>query len=100
MRNMKDLSEIREKIDIVDQKMIELFEERMKLANEVAEYKISVGKPIYDKERENEKLKKLSSLASNEFNAQGVQELFLQIMTISRRYQYSKIKDTFGYIGN
>ena len=97
---MKDLSEIREKIDVVDQKMIELFEERMKLANEVAEYKIGVGKPIYDKERENEKLKKLSSLASNEFNAQGVQELFLQIMTISRRYQYSKIKDTFGYIGN
>ena len=97
---MKDLSEIRENIDEVDKKIIDLFEERMQLANEVAEYKMSVGKPIYDKERENDKLEKLSSLASNEFNAQGIKELFLQIMTISRRYQYSKIKDNFGYIGN
>ena len=82
MRNMKDLSEIREKIDIVDQKMIELFEERMKLANEVAEYKISVGKPIYDKERENEKLKKLSSLASNEFNAVTVSPPHLRVFKV------------------
>ncbi|HEX3030579.1 MAG TPA: chorismate mutase, partial [Clostridia bacterium] len=53
---MIDLQESRKKIDEVDRQIVELFETRMKLAIEVAEYKRSVGKPVYDAAREEEKL--------------------------------------------
>lgn len=97
---IQDLNIIREEIDAVDQQIVELIEKRMDLAMEVAKYKASTGKPIYDRERELQKLEKLGSLASTEFNAKGVQELFLQIMSVSRRYQYSIIGDRDHVIDN
>lgn len=90
---IQDLSEIRKEIDAVDKQIVELIEQRMDLALEVAKYKKSTGKPIYDRERELQKLEKLGLMASTEFNAKSVQELFLQIMSVSRRYQYSVIGD-------
>lgn len=90
---IQDLSVTREEIDKVDQAIVELIEKRMDLALEVAKYKMSTGKPIYDRQRELEKLEKLGAMASSEFNAKSVQELFLQIMSVSRRYQYSVIGD-------
>ena len=90
---IQDLSVTRKEIDDVDRQIVELIEKRMDLALEVAKYKMSTGKPIYDRERELQKLEKLGSMASSEFNAKGVQELFMQIMSVSRRYQYSIIGD-------
>lgn len=90
---IQDLNDIRQDIDAVDRQIVELLEKRMALSLEVAKYKISTGKPIYDREREQQKLEKLGAMASTEFNAKSVQELFLQIMSVSRRYQYSIIGD-------
>lgn len=96
---VQDLSITRKEIDAVDQEIVRLLEKRMDLALEVAKYKMSTGKPIYDRQRELEKLEKLGSLASTEFNSKGVQELFLQIMSVSRRYQYQVIGDPDNEIG-
>ncbi len=93
---MNDLNEIRERIDYVDQEMVRLFEERMVLANEVAEFKMKTNKKIFDREREMEKLKKIKSLTSSEFNAKGAVELFSQIMAISRKFQYQKLGELKG----
>ena len=49
---MKDLNEIREEIDEIDRQMVALYEKRMRRTSEVAEYKLSVGKPVLDKGRE------------------------------------------------
>lgn len=54
-----DLGEIRAKLDDIDKKISDIFEERMNLCKKVAEYKISVGKQVFDKERENQKLELL-----------------------------------------
>ena len=40
---MTDLQEIRKQIDEVDEQIVRLFERRMKLTKEVAEYKIATG---------------------------------------------------------
>lgn len=96
---VQDLSVTRQEIDKVDGEIVKLLEKRMELALEVAKYKISTGKPIYDRNRELEKLEKLGKMASSEFNAKSVQELFLQIMSISRRYQYQIIGDSDNIIG-
>ena len=46
---MKDLSEIRCDIDAIDRQIVSLYEQRMGLAAEVAEYKIANHKNVYDK---------------------------------------------------
>ena len=70
---IQDLSVTRQEIDKVDKQIVELIEKRMDLALQVAEYKMSTGKPIYDRQRELEKLDKLGHMASTEFNAKSVQ---------------------------
>ncbi len=86
---MLDLSEARKNIDEIDRQIVELFEKRMIQANEVANYKRATGKAVFDKEREDQKLETLGKMASNDFNKRAIPELFSQIMSISRKYQYS-----------
>lgn len=82
-----DLQEIRKELDVIDRQIVDLYEKRMKLCGDVAEYKISVGKPVYDGEREKQKLEAVRQMTGEEYR-QGASELFTQLMTISRRLQY------------
>ena len=81
MENL-DLQEIRKKLDGIDNQLVELFEKRMALCSDVAEFKIQTGKKVYDGERERQKLDSMMAMADSEFNKKGVYELFSQIMTI------------------
>ncbi|MDF2483908.1 MAG: hypothetical protein K0R46_76 [Herbinix sp.] len=96
---MVDLLESRKKIDEIDRQMVELFEKRMELAMDIAEYKKSVGKPIFDASREDEKLATLTQLTKNEFNQKAIADLFKQIMSMSRRLQYTLLEnqDSLGF---
>lgn len=85
---MKDLLELRDEIDVIDQKIVELYQQRMAIAQEVAAYKIENGKKVFDREREISKLNKLTAQGDTEFNRHGIRELFEQIMSISRKRQY------------
>ena len=53
---MRDLMEIRQQIDEIDQKMLSLFKQRMRCSADVAEYKRGTGKAIYDPVRERQML--------------------------------------------
>lgn len=90
---MKELSVIREELDQIDQKIVELYQQRMELAKDVAEYKIANGKMVLDKERELQKLSALKQLAKNDFNGKGIGELFEQIMSTSRKLQYQIVAE-------
>lgn len=89
---MTDLLVLRDEIDKIDKQIVELFEKRMEISKEVAEYKISTGKKVFDKEREQSKLNTLRGLAHSEFNKHGVTELFQQIMAMSRKLQYQLLE--------
>lgn len=93
-----DLSELREKIDKIDEEIVRLYEERMEVSAAVAEYKIEHGKNVMDREREQAKLSKVKSLTHNDFNALGITELYEQIMCMSRKKQYALMseKGMFG----
>ncbi len=99
---MKDLLELRKEIDQIDNQIVALYESRMKISEQVAEYKISTGKKVFDKERELQKLEALSGKASNEFLKHGIIELFEQIMSVSRKKQYQLLSahgmvEPFGF---
>ncbi len=88
-----DLMQLREQIDEIDASIVELYERRMDISSQVADYKIETGKKVFDREREVEKLRKVKELTHNEFNAHGIQELFEQIMSVSRKLQYRKLSE-------
>ncbi len=88
-----DLIECRKQIDEIDAQIVELFEKRMDVAQAVAEDKIRTGKKVFDKEREASKIARVKSLASNEFRSHGVEELFQQLMSMSRKLQYRILED-------
>ncbi len=86
---MVDLQKCRQKIDDIDKQIVELFEQRMKVATEVAKFKIDSGKQVLDPEREEQKLNAVEELVKNDYNRHAVRELFTQIMSMSRKLQYS-----------
>ncbi|MBQ8327684.1 MAG: prephenate dehydratase [Lachnospiraceae bacterium] len=86
-----DLLELRNKLDEIDSEIVRLYEERMEVCGKVADYKIQTGKKVFDKVREEEKIAKVKSLTHNAFNSQGIEELFEQIMSMSRKLQYQKL---------
>ena len=93
VRRMPDLSVFRADIDRIDEKIVQLFEERMKLSEQVADYKIRTGKQVLDPEREASKIHTLRQKAHSPFNELGIQELFRQIMAISRKRQYQLLEE-------
>ena len=65
---MLDLGKIRDEIDATDDEIVRLFQHRMALTAEVAQYKIETGKAVFDAERERQKLEKLTGEGTNAFN--------------------------------
>ena len=88
-----DLAESRKEIDGIDAEIVKLFEQRMKVAANVADYKLATGKAVFDKEREMDKIKNLKGMAESEFNAKCIAELFTQIMAMSRKFQYQRLEE-------
>ena len=88
---MEDLVKLRDEIDAIDDQIVSLFEKRMAVAENVAAFKRSVGKPVLDKEREKIKIQKVTEKTSNAFNRQAVESLFGQIMAVSRMLQYQRL---------
>lgn len=90
---MIDLLESRKKIDEIDKKIATLFLERMKVAGDVAEYKRATGKPVFDREREEEKLLSVEGFTEDSFHKKALREVFSGLMSVSRKYQYSKLRE-------
>lgn len=88
-----DLGQLRDEIDGIDKEIVELYEKRMEICSKVAEYKIETGKKVFDKTREEEKIRKVKSLTHNAFNSHGIEELFEQIMSMSRKLQYQLLAE-------
>lgn len=94
----KDLGELRGRIDEIDEQIVRLYEERMDVCRGVAEYKIANGKKVFDRAREEEKISKVKLLTHTDFTRQGIEELFEQIMSMSRKMQYQMLTES-GSIG-
>ncbi len=88
-----DLQEYRDQLDKIDKQLVKLFEERMDICGKVAETKIASGKAVYDAEREKQKLDAVGAMANSDFNQIAVRDLFSQMMSVSRKYQYSILEE-------
>lgn len=90
---MNKLEEARRKINECDEKMAELFINRMKAVEEVASYKIENNMPIFDPSREEEVIKRgLERIAEDEYR-KYYEEFLHSMMDISKEYQKSIIEN-------
>ena len=97
---MNRLDKAREKINAIDVQMRELFEQRMKAVEEVAEYKLKNNMKIFDPDREAEVIEKNSIKMQNEKLKPYYREYIQAVMDISKSYQESIVNcDTYGYQG-
>lgn len=84
---MKDLQDLRNTIDEIDSKLVELFERRMEIALKIAAFKIKNKLPVFDEKREAQVIQKnLMKLKNRNFQCE-LNELFSKIMKLSRQIQ-------------
>lgn len=84
---MATLEELRLQLDEIDDQLVKLYENRMQVCKEVGELKVNTGRKVFDKQREKEKLADVSGKVTGDFNKKGIQELFEQLMSMSRKLQ-------------
>ncbi len=89
---MSELDILRERIDLIDSDMAHLFEQRMKVVKQVADYKRRLSLPIENSLRESEILASRSQLVTDS----AIREYYIpfqkEVMRLSREYQGELLK--------
>lgn len=90
---MKDLTTLRGEIDRIDRQIVDLFQQRMDVTEQVGKYKQSVGMAVLDRQREHEVLKAKTDLTDDPRMKTAVTLLYESIMGISRRQQREIVQE-------
>lgn len=107
---MSKLDETRKTINKIDEQMAQLFESRMKAAEEVAKYKVEHALPIFDATREAELIEKNSKYIKDDTIREYYINFLQSTMNISKKYQsrliegikvaYSGVEGAFAHIAS
>lgn len=81
-----NLEEYRKQIDAVDDEIVRLFQQRMDIAADIAQYKKSQGLPVLQPAREREKLAAVSSQSRDDLRSY-LRVLYSLLFELSRTYQ-------------
>lgn len=81
-----NLEQLREEIDDVDSRILELFRERMALSSEIARVKKNNGLAILDIDREKAKLNRIAKNVEDELSG-FYSKLYLTLADLSKEYQ-------------
>lgn len=84
---MNELENLRERIDTIDKELITLFEERMNVVNDIAEYKINNNLPILNQNREDIVISKVKAIVKNKNYTDSAIDFIKDIMEISKKFQ-------------
>ena len=94
-----NLEELRLKIDDVDDKLVELIEDRMDVAAEIAEFKKQSGTPVLNSKREREKLADVVSKTRDDLKGY-MKSLYSLMFDLSRSYQKKLIGNNTELYGS
>ncbi len=85
--DLRRLKENRKKIDLLDQKLLTLLNQRLRVAQEIGKIKKGIGKKIYDPRREKEVLEGLRRRNSGPLKEEDLRKIFVTIMKACRKSQ-------------
>jgi chorismate mutase len=84
---LKKLEKKREGIDLIDQKLLILLNQRLCIVSEIKKIKEEMGKKIYDPKREKEVLKKLELKNKGPLKGEDLKKIFRTIIKVCRKSQ-------------
>ena len=84
-----DLSGLRTAIDGIDDRILELLNKRMSLAQQVGRLKQESGGAVYRPEREREILERLKTMNRGPLTDSAIDAIFKEIFSVSRALQQS-----------
>ena len=77
----------RRKIDEIDRKLVELFNQRTQCAIEIGKIKHAENLRVYDPEREREILRRIQQVNAGPLDDEGLQRLFERVIDECRRIE-------------
>jgi len=86
-----DLNDFRQKMDKIDDEIVRLFDQRMDVSSEIAQYKFVNNLPVHNPEREQQKIQELSKKVKKG-REESISALYSLIFEISRAEQQRVIK--------
>jgi chorismate mutase / prephenate dehydratase len=89
----------RKELDLINQKLLTLLNQRLRITLEIGKVKKEMGKKIYDTEREKEILDRLKRKNRGPLKGKDLRKIFTTIMKVCREsqiqaYQPSKPQDS------
>ena len=88
-----DMTSYRKEIDEIDQQLVELLVKRMKVSENIGRYKEENNLPVFDAQREREKLNTLAALAGEGYE-NVTDTIYPLIFDVSRSLQFRILKGT------
>jgi chorismate mutase-like protein len=82
-----DIASLREQIDAIDRRLLELLAERLAVVHKVGDQKRQKGLPVYDPKREDALLSSLVARAPASLDERAVRTVFEAIVSQSRRLE-------------
>ncbi len=83
----QELKKKRKEIDLIDQKLLTLLNQRLRTALEMGKIKKETGKKVYDPKREKEVLERLNLKNKGPLKKENLEEIFKTIMKVCRKSQ-------------
>ncbi len=96
---MKTLDECRREIDRIDEELLDLLNERMRVVQRVGEIKHETGGAIYRPEREKAIIERLSAKSKADgglLNQAAIEALYLEVFAVSRNLE---LPERIAYLG-
>lgn len=90
---MSELEEYRKKIDEIDSRLTELFEERMNAVLKVSEYKKKHDLPVLNRDREADIIEKNIQSLKNKNYHWALKKFYTNIMNLGNELEYKIIRD-------
>ncbi len=94
-----ELEVLRKSINEIDDKLLDLYNQRMRLVKQVGELKNRTGAPIYRPEREQEILERLKNKnrqIGGVLSDRAIEALFLEIFAVARNFE---LPEKIAYLG-
>lgn len=92
----EDLSELRKKIDLLDQEIVSKLQERAKIASHIGEIKKTKGDPIYRPDREKEVYEKIKKMNRGPLPDNALTSIYREIMSATIAFEKGL---NIGYLG-
>ena len=92
----KSLEELRKKVDEIDNKLIDILNERMSVIHDIGEFKKTSNTAIYRPEREKHIIDRLYKNHKGLLNRAAIEAIFLEIFAISRNFE---LPELVAYLG-